>query len=230
MKDDVKREHESWCLIQASRVSGRSNDLFGSSIDHMHMIRLRIARAVEIRDVGMSHSHYMDKQQLIEVELSPMQWAELLTSMNVGCGVPCTLRRLGGQTVEGIPHENEHLRIQEEMAARAKESSGKIGEVIQSIADQLSESKLPKKTQSEIINKLTEFERVVGDTFPFIQKQFTESCEKTVTESKAAIDAFVTHAIVQTGIEHLSGYSGQRLIGQAEPATLLPDESESDAT
>ena len=211
-------------------MSGRSDDLFGTSIDHLHTIRLRISKAVEYRDQGMSHSHYLDKQQLIEVEMSPMQWAELLTSMNVGCGVPCTIRHIGGKRIEGVQHENEHLKIQDELAAKAKKAAGEISRVVASIESQLAESKLPKKTQVEIIQKLTRFERVVGDSIPFIHKQFTESCEKTVTEVKSAVDSFVMHAIVQTGIEHLAGYKTQALIGNAGSATLQSGETDGDAS
>lgn len=219
MSESFRKEHESWGLVQASRVSGRADDLFATSIDHLHTIRLRIARAVEFRDPGMSHSHYMDTSQLIEVELSPMQWAELLTSMNVGCGVPCTIRYIGGQKIHGVKHENEHLKIQDELAAKAKKAASDIGDVVKDIEAQLADSKLPKKTQQEIVQKLTRFQRVVGDAIPFIHKQFTESCERTVTEAKSAVDSFVMHAIVQTGIEHLAGYKGQALIEGASKQT-----------
>jgi hypothetical protein len=214
MKDDVKTEHESWCLVSANRVSGRSDDLFATSIDHQHTVQLTISRAAEYRSHG--YGHYLDREQLILVEMSPMQWAELITSMNCGQGAPCTLRRLGGKQVKGQKHETETVRIQGEFSDRAKEVGRKMREAVNEVKEKLAKTTASKKVQTEIVDIMQTFARNFDDYMPFMHKLFVEACEGTVTEAKSAVDAFVTHAVVSAGLEHLGAEVQNRLIGMKE--------------
>lgn len=94
--------HESYGLAQFSRIGGKSGKLFGSSIEHQHFIELTISRASRSRQ--FQHDHYMPDQELISVFMSPTQFAELLTSLNVGTGVPVTIKHIAALTGgEAVP-------------------------------------------------------------------------------------------------------------------------------
>jgi hypothetical protein len=220
MKPLKRTEHESWALIQANRISGKSDDLFGTSIDHHNSIRLTISQAQECRDE--SYGHYMPTRQLIEVEMSAMQWAELMTSMNVGSGVPCTIRRLSGKAIEGQQHQTETLRIQDEFEAKVSEHTAGIEQAMDAVIKKLDEAKLSAVKKKEITDALHKFYRLFGDTAPFMHKLFTEACEGTVTEAKAMVDAFVTHAIITKGLEALADDVQKRLSGPSEEPATLP--------
>ena len=210
--DDTKiTTHESWGLIQANRVSGRSDDLFATSIDHQHTVQIRISRASEHR--SLNYNRYMDEEELIRVEMSPMQWAELITSMNCGTGAPCTLRRFEGKQIKGERHQTETVRIQDEFAQEAKDIGAKMEGVMSEIRNTLESAKVSKKVRDHINGMLYQFSRQYHDHMPFIQTMFAEACEGTVTEAKAAVDAFVTHAIVSVGLEHLGAEVQKRLMG-----------------
>src|SRR5208337_4240325 len=103
----MKREdyHDpSYAMVSFSRISagGEGLSLFGSSIKHHSAITLSIKQARLSRDTDLSHDWYFAENRfpLIEVTLSPNQFAELLTSMNVGDGVPATLTLYNGQGYE----------------------------------------------------------------------------------------------------------------------------------
>lgn len=211
MKDDKETTHESWALVHAHRTSGLSDDLFGSSIDHHSSVRLTISRAKESRSHG--YGFYMETQQLIEVEMSAMQWAEMITSMNVGRGAPCTLRRLAGQRIMGQKHDSETSRIKDEFSYRAKEVGAKMLGLVNEVRERLAKSTASKKVQEEVCRMLEQFAQHFWDYQPFMQKLFIEACEGTVTEAKAAVDAFVTHAIVSAGLESLGAEVQKRLMG-----------------
>jgi hypothetical protein len=211
MKEDVKTEHESWCLVQANRVSGRSDDLFATSLEHQHTIQIKIARAAQYS--GHGSTRYMDREQLIAIEMSPMQWAEFITTMNMGCGVPCTLRRFEGKAVKGQKHETETVRIQDQFSQHAKAVGEKMRDLHEDIASRLEKTSLSKKAQGEILEKIYMLTRVFHDYMPFMHDRFVEACESTVSEAKAAVDAFVSHAVLQTGLEYLAEHAQQRLIG-----------------
>jgi len=100
MDDKVTIEHESFAMLGITRSScSFSQNLFGSSIQHSHTIRLKIAPAKIDRMLNRDWFHANTKPY-IEVEMSYSQFAEAITSMNVGDGVPVTLRRLDGKTIE----------------------------------------------------------------------------------------------------------------------------------
>ncbi|MCK4824456.1 hypothetical protein KA005_52380, partial [bacterium] len=94
MKDGSHDEkHPAYGLVSFSRVthSGGANRLFGSSLDDHHTsITLEIKRASVRHD--LSQDWFFPEQTMIKVELSQLQFAELLTTMNAGSGIPCTIR------------------------------------------------------------------------------------------------------------------------------------------
>lgn len=214
MNNSEKRTHESWGLIQANRVSGRSDDLFATSIDHHNTIQITISRGSEHR--SLNNNYYMSEGELIRVEMSPMQWAELITSMNHGCGVPCTLRRFEGKQIKGERHQTETVRIQDEFTAEAKEVGAQMEGMMSEIQRMLESAKVSKKVRDQVNCMLSNFSRHFHDHAPFIQKMFAEACEGTVTEAKAAVDAFCTHAIVTAGLESLGAEVQKRLMGAKE--------------
>ena len=82
-------------MISWHRTScGSPQDLFGTEVKTDHPITVRICHAEETRD--LCRDWFFPRKEIIEVDLSPIQWAELLTSGNTN-GVPCTIRRINGE-------------------------------------------------------------------------------------------------------------------------------------
>lgn len=93
------QKHPAYGMVSFSRVThsggahGANNRLFGSSIDDHHTsIMLEIKEASVRHD--LSRDWFFPDNTLIKVELSQVQFAELLTTMNAGSGIPCTIRWL----------------------------------------------------------------------------------------------------------------------------------------
>src|SRR5690348_14260776 len=104
MDDRIRSEHPSYGVCLAHRVSGGRDVLFGSNIRHSHTVRLTISRAS--KDWHLHEDWIHQEKELIEVEFSPVQWAELITNMNVCPGAPCTIRFIKGEgEVEPPPDE-----------------------------------------------------------------------------------------------------------------------------
>ena len=97
-QDRTAENHPSFVTVQFSRLSG-SKRFFGSSVTSHSWIRLQIRPATLYHYLG-EDSIYATNRSLVEVDLSPAQFAELLTTMNVGSGVPGTLIRFDGKKVE----------------------------------------------------------------------------------------------------------------------------------
>lgn len=76
--------------------------LFGSSIKHHDIITLRISPAYMDRDLNYDR-YYAENHPYIEINMSQSQFAQAITSLNMGAGVPVTLRQINGEYIEPCP-------------------------------------------------------------------------------------------------------------------------------
>lgn len=199
-RDDNTITHESYGLIGISRYTGGDDVLFGSSIKHRNGISLHISTAEHTRD--LSHDWYYARKKLIEVNMSPSQFAELITTPNVGMGVPCTIRQFNGQGMENPPFEHRAETFRQEFQERVdKVADG--GTLYMKEALDLLESKptITKGDRETIKNALRMLMQEVRSNLPFVQKQFQEQMDKTVAEAKAEVEAFVEHKVRSLGLE-----------------------------
>jgi len=109
-RGEVKETHPAFGLIGLSRVScSPSAVLFGSAVKHGHYVELTIKEAE--RHSSIYRDFNFGRTELIKVAFSGTQLGELLTSMNVGDGVPCTITRFNG---ESRPRIEEFSTVQKE--------------------------------------------------------------------------------------------------------------------
>lgn len=116
MIDDFKKEkHESYgqISIRRSQVGGTGVNLCGSSIKHNNVIALSISPSVKDRGLNKDWFH-TEGIPYIEVEMSYSQFAEAITSLNVGEGVPCTVAQINGKTIEYCPEDNKRQQFENE--------------------------------------------------------------------------------------------------------------------
>lgn len=197
-----KEEHESYGMLGFSRVSGGHSNLFGSSIKHQQTIRMVLKHAVKER--GLNRDWYYGKKQIVEVEMSQNQFAELITSMNVGDGVPVTIRWLNGKSMENCPEENKRELFEKEFEDRMIELNERLGKLTEDAERILNEKSAPKKSDKELILKqLQSFRQELSSNIPFVASQFNEQMDKTVAEAKGEVEAFVMNKVHSLGIEGL---------------------------
>jgi len=140
MDDNEITEHPSFALMQFVRVQGGDNILFGSSIKHDNRIMLRINRSEHCRN--FHKFSYYPKEKYIEVEMSESQFAEAITSMNMGTGVPVTLRSLNGKKIEQHEFVNTRIKHQEDFAKDMKAMADKFSDIVDE-AEKLLSAKRP---------------------------------------------------------------------------------------
>ena len=226
--DDYEREeHDSFGLIGFSRVSngpGR-NLLFGSHLDRHHETIVMRVKTAE-RSHGLSHDWHHGRKELIEVEMSPMQFAQLLTTMNFGDGVPCTIRFLTGKgMIDPVPetHLPEQVKILQNVKKEAHEMVASMDERRQRLQEILSQKSLKKADREEIAVLSEAIFRWAENHIPFAFKSFEESAEKVVTAAKAQVEEFTLATLVKAGMEKLRDQFGLPG-GFSEPPPALPEE------
>ena len=89
--DDIKDQHESYGMLGFNRCSYSSpQPLYGSSIKHRDTIMMTLQTSYSKRD--LNKEWFFSDKTLFRVEMSSTQFANLITSLNQGDGVPVTIR------------------------------------------------------------------------------------------------------------------------------------------
>lgn len=189
---------KSYGVVQLSRITG-DFDLFASRIPVDTAIALRVHTAEVSDEYGAEQVHH-NHRPLVEVYLTPNQFSELLTTMNVSSGVPCTIKHVEGTEVEDFEkRKNARKRGEDYLTEILDELNDRII-TLEKTADNL---KLSKKAKDELKLQIDVLKQHFESNIPFVGKVFKEEMDKVVVEAKADVDALVTHTVNQLGIKSL---------------------------
>lgn len=205
MKDEIIKTHESYAVAGFSRIShGGATPLFGSSIGHNNTIMFRVHTAEEIRSTDLSYDRYFPREQLIEIEMSQTQFAEMITTLNHGVGVPVTLRYFNGKPVDGEPPvENKRAQHRKEFKQKMIKFANTLKEDKNKLKSFLNKPKLSKEDKRLMTLMFDHLTTNIESNIPFFEKMFEEQMDKTVTEAKGEVEAFIDNAVTRTGLETL---------------------------
>lgn len=201
--------HPSFGSVSISKVSCGNKAMFGSSIKHDNYITLKIKQS------HLYRNHFEDKHSnsgektIVEIALSPLQFSEMLTTMNYGEGVPCTIEhRIDYNNCKYIPypdemaHKDKLKEFLDETGDVTKDLQRFIKPHLEKVINNLDTNKsLGKTAQKELLKDLNIVFDHLGSNSKFFMEQFTRYMEGTVVEAKATIDSHVDTIVRQTGLE-----------------------------
>ena len=108
-------KHSSFGNLSISRSFGGKRHLYGSSIEHSNFITLRISHSELHRH--LKQDWYHATAPIVEVTLSQAQFAEAITSLNMGDGVPVTINYTEKDgRAEPTPFESKYDTFKEEFS------------------------------------------------------------------------------------------------------------------
>lgn len=195
MEDFKTFEHESYGIIEIGRVQSSGNTpLFGSSILHHNFISISIQTAK--LDRGLNKDWIHGRKHIVDFKMSPTQFADAITSLNVGGGTPITLEYVTGDEKSyrsEPPFESKTRTFNKEFEQSCKDLAKRFDDTI----------KLAEEThaQKRLVTEIQMLRQAIASNLPFINNSFTEQMEHTVTEAKGEVEAFVTHTVTSYGIE-----------------------------
>jgi uncharacterized protein YfcZ (UPF0381/DUF406 family) len=194
--------HPAYGMVQFHRREGGSGKLFGSSITNPTQIALSIY-GCEVAD-AYGRPRYNTKGKLIEIELSPAQFSELLTTMN-SSPVPCTIKHYGEESYK-LPELQSGAvdKAREYFNKSLTEFKSETEAKIKELKELLEKKKtITKSDRASISSSLDQIDQELSSNMPFYFECFAESTDKVVSEAKCEIDGFVTHLVHKTGLEVL---------------------------
>ncbi len=187
------QRHSAWGLIGASRVSNGppGATLFDSDIRHAHTVIVRMSTATRKRDLHRDWIH--QGREFVEVEMSEAQWASFVSSMNVGDGVPCTIRRREDDyMVPGVPYEPRLRESIAEVQGAAAEAAAEVAAAFAAYKAHKTVSNL-RTLEARIANMPANIE--------FAASSLSEHAENVVQKARADIEAMVVTKARQLGLE-----------------------------
>lgn len=209
INDEKTTEHESFGIAGFSRLSrgGDGTTLFGSSIKHNNTITFKVYHAEHIRRLHEDRFYARGGMPIVEIEMSQTQFADMITTMNIGDGSPVTIRSVHGKRMANCPHENKRMQHSKEFKERMAQFGNSLTQTKTDIYSMI-EKRLPKKDQQELKNMLDGLIQEIRNNIPFFENQFSEQIDKTVTEAKGEVEAFITNKIMSTGLNALQMEQG----------------------
>jgi len=210
---DTEEKHESFGMMSFSRIQcGEAQTLFGSDLQHNTIIAMRLHTATKAR--SLSNDWYHADELVTEVYMSQNQFAELITSMNMGDGIPVTLRftqrdgHLEDPKFSSIAekHRNEFKNATKRVGTRAEELLASMEKVLDGTGT------VKKAERNELLSSAKMLLQDIVSNMPFMEEQFAEAMDKTVTDAKGTIEAFYQHRVVNAGLDALANEKEVKLI------------------
>lgn len=200
-----KQSHPAYALVQFNRVTSSHGEvLFGSSIKPHSYIELVIREAEVTHE--LAKDWYFGTKEVVKIKLSPAQFAELLTTMNVGSGVPCTIDHINGERpprLTEIDVNKETNKIIDTIEKQAQEVVKPMHDFSNRINELRESGKISKKTAEEISGHFFKMEQELRANLPFYLEQVNKTAEKVLVSKKAELDSFVTGMVTKLGMEKL---------------------------
>ena len=203
MDNKELEQHESYGMMSFNRFDGGNGAFFGSSIKPDGGIEMTL-KTGEVRH-NLNHDWYRGKETIARVRMTVAQFADLITNLNMGEGVPVTLEYVHGKRMSEPPFINKRIQFEENFKQEMKEVSNQMLELTKRTEEILSHAKAPtKKEKEEILHNIAMLNQKVSSDMPFVHKSFNEQMDKTVKEAKNEIETYVNSTIHSLGMEKMS--------------------------
>ena len=195
MDEAQKETHPSYGAITIGRISsGQAHPMYGSSVKHRDTIRLTVHHGERKR--VLSGDWYSAGATIVEVEMTQNQWAELVSSVGCGAGVPCTIKWLGGN-VEPCPFTSKVDQFRSEFKDLLSDAAADADDAIAKATELLGKKSLTKTDRQDLLDLLRSISASIKSSAPFVFNRFVEQMEKTSTEVKGELEAWQLNKMAQ---------------------------------
>ena len=199
-----KLRNDSVCKVL---IGGSGTALFGSTIMHNNVIRLSISKGMMERegneDWFLAGTDIND--MIVEVEMSYTQFAEAITSLNIGEGIPVTITKVNGTFVEPCPYSDRQKVMRREVDEATRDLVRQLEKRSEEIEKLLDEKRvLSREDRRNIVSTLKNVRQELKSNIPYLQKLFAEQMDKTVTEAKGEFETYLQNKMNSIALAAIS--------------------------
>lgn len=184
--------------IQINRTNALGTRLVGSTIPADTFITLTIGQGEVTQDKFNRERitpRTSKESSIVKVAMTTTQWGELVSSVGIGSGVPCTIERRDGKLVEQT-YTSEQLDTyyQKRFEREAQTTVQGIKNAFEEAEDLLLNKKTINKTdRSTILMAYNTTMRLLTDSLPFLEALVAEDVEQQLADAQAQFKANVLH-------------------------------------
>ncbi len=228
MKNDKVTSHPSFGGIRLSRVQSTGAPLFGSATLHSHYVMLDLYEADSL-DSELTGHHAYPKRQIASVALSESQFAEFISSWNIGEPTPCTLMRRPDTDFKLTSHqapmpEKSHRETFEDVIDQGVKS---VQDEINKWADEIeamTKGRLTKKDAERMRVVLSCLRQNPEASLRFAHDRLNEGMEKMAARAKLEIEAAGRALLGRLGLNKAGDEVKKLLSGFEEQKPEAKDE------
>jgi len=208
------QKHESFGQLYFGRTTGNGTKFYGSELDQDHYISMELKQSEVHRD--LSKDWYHATKLLARVRMSSGQFAEMITSLNNGSGVCCTVEYADGRPMQPLPfNESRKEFVHRKFEDRMKEFGNTIREKQKAAKELVKKKTLSKQDIQDLTHHLEWLTREVERNIPLFAKCFQETMDEVVHEAKTEVENAIHHKINTLGLNAL--HEQQNLLSNNTP-------------
>lgn len=207
----TSESHPSYGIIGVSRVSGQAS-LFDSDVTHGHFIQITLKEASKHR-TGFTHEYVMGNRQLMQIHMSFAQFAQMITTQNIGDGTPCTISYVKGDEKEPYanqwgcrpdppapkPFIDKFKQVGKDRAQRILDNIDKATEGLQRLFDGTDK---PTKTNLKAASEaMTAARQDVKSNLPYLMECLEEEMEVKLSNAVTEFESYVASSLQEKGLE-----------------------------
>ncbi|HFU2857267.1 TPA: hypothetical protein ACGQ50_000807 [Enterobacter cloacae] len=200
--------HPAFGMVTVNRQHTNRATLHASDLNHQELVNLAIYEGKVVEHDGVTRYTTTRNVPLVEITMSPAQWAAMITSFGMGEGVPCTLNyKRDGKAVrlpEIEPVESTRQRFDRMIEESARRQLEKMHVVLEQVSALAAKGKAGKK-------ELAELERTMSITLgnlplnlAYTSTIIQEQMDGIVSAGKAELEATALGVAARLGLKEIS--------------------------
>ena len=128
--------------------------------------------------------------------MSHTQFANLVSSFNIEPGIPVTIRRLNGKSMEECPFKDRGAMHMDEYREHLAKQTELTSELIRKTRELLEAKKtFTKADKKELLDMLLALDNEIRPNEEYMVEAFQEQMDTTTQEAKAEIEAFFENRV-----------------------------------
>lgn len=207
MEQDKEYKKDYMGVITWGRMqSSAPVPMFGSEIKTDSPVYIRIANACVYDWGGTPTDHHVlgEHPAIVEIEMTPVQWAEFLTSGHMGDGVPCTITRIHGKRTSPVEVRNLASEYDAHVTEKFEEFQKGIKRFEDEIEQVLNSGKTMGRTQmKEMLHSMKCFRENTPANLSYAHERFREDMANIAAKAKAEVNAYAETRLLNMGVKCL---------------------------
>lgn len=196
-------QHESFGQISFSRINGR-NRFYGSELQQDNYIEMKVYHSEVKRTLTKDWYYTKSNKPIIKLRMSAGQFSEMITNMNTGNGVPCTLERIEDKILEQLPEQESRKEfVHNEFNSRMRSFAKTIREKQLKARELVNKKILSKQDMHNLNTHIEWLSQEISSNIPFFMECFQETMDTVVHEAKLEVENAIQHKINVLGLEKL---------------------------